>query len=277
MSPQMTAVYARLHNTTLRRHWENAVKINAEAEPVVLPNGHHLADAEWMKISMVRAKVTLPNGYCGAPIQTDSEFANPCLDCHFFLTIRDFLDQHRRQRDETHRLIGDAEHQGLTRLVERNTPHAGQARPHHRGPGADRARASRRRRKGGRPRCHRLTTPASSSRPPSSAATTLALAQALVDAERSGKRPTVVGIAAAAGVSRSWLNALFACPRRAAEQSCRHDPGGAGPRRARGHGDRFLLGTPESRAHGRGICPALLAGQAQRDQSFHPLQKSEDR
>ncbi|MFD8532266.1 tyrosine-type recombinase/integrase [Streptosporangium canum] len=121
MSPQMTAVYARLHNQTVRKHWENAVKINMDAEPVMLPGGHHLADAEWMKISMVRAKVTLPNGYCGAPIQTDCEFANPCLDCHFFLTTRDFLGQHRRQREETLRFIDDAEQQGLSRLVERNT------------------------------------------------------------------------------------------------------------------------------------------------------------
>ncbi|MEV8632644.1 tyrosine-type recombinase/integrase [Streptosporangium sp. NPDC051023] len=121
MSPQMTAIYARLHNETVRTHWENAVKINADAEPVALPAGHHLADAQWMKISMVRAKVTLPNGYCGAPIQTDCEFANPCLDCHFFLTTRDFIGQHRRQREETLRFISDAERQGLTRIVERNT------------------------------------------------------------------------------------------------------------------------------------------------------------
>jgi hypothetical protein len=70
---------------------------------------------------MVRAKVTLPNGYCGAPVQTDCEFANPCLDCRFFITTRDFLDQHRRQREETHRLIADAETAGLARVAEKNT------------------------------------------------------------------------------------------------------------------------------------------------------------
>ena len=61
-----------------------------------------------MRISMVRAKVTLPNGYCGAPVQTDCEFANPCQDCRFFITTRDYLDQHRRQRAETHRLTAAA-------------------------------------------------------------------------------------------------------------------------------------------------------------------------
>jgi hypothetical protein len=70
---------------------------------------------------MVRAKVTLPNGYCGAPVQTDCEYANPCLDCKFFITTADLLDQHRRQRDQTSQMIADAEQAGLRRVVEKNT------------------------------------------------------------------------------------------------------------------------------------------------------------
>jgi hypothetical protein len=120
MSPQMTAVYARLHNTTLRRHWENAVKVNADGQAAAIPADHPLVDAAWTRLSMVRAKVTLPNGYCGAPVQTDCEYANPCLDCRFFITTADFLDQHRRQRDETARLIDDAQRTGLARIAERN-------------------------------------------------------------------------------------------------------------------------------------------------------------
>jgi integrase len=120
MSPEMTSRYARLHQQTLRRHWETATKINAEGREVTLAPEHPLADAAWMRISMVRAKVTLPNGYCGAPVQTDCEFANPCLDCRFFITTRDFLDQHRRQREETHRMIADAERAGLARVMEKN-------------------------------------------------------------------------------------------------------------------------------------------------------------
>ncbi|MCX5163726.1 tyrosine-type recombinase/integrase [Streptomyces sp. NBC_00264] len=121
MSPQMTAIYARLHQKTLREHWEKSLKVNAEGEAVALPVDHPLADATWMRLSLVRAKVSLPNGYCGAPIQTDCEYANPCLDCRFFITTGDFLDQHRRQREETRKLIGDAEQAGLSRIVEKNT------------------------------------------------------------------------------------------------------------------------------------------------------------
>ncbi|MEU5547896.1 tyrosine-type recombinase/integrase [Streptomyces sioyaensis] len=121
MSPQMTAVYARLLDKTVREHWERATKIDAQGNIAELDEGHPLADAQWMRLSMVRAKVTLPNGYCGAPIQTDCEYANPCLDCRFFLTTSDFLDQHKRQRDETTRLISDAETSGMKRIAEKNT------------------------------------------------------------------------------------------------------------------------------------------------------------
>jgi hypothetical protein len=120
MSPQMTARYAKLLDTTRRAHWEAAMKLNADAQPVTIPAGHPLADAQWAKLSLVRAKVTLPNGYCGAPVQTDCEYANPCLDCRFFITTRDFLAQHRRQRDETRRLIADAQQAGLARVAEKN-------------------------------------------------------------------------------------------------------------------------------------------------------------
>jgi integrase len=120
MSPQMTARYAKLLDTTRRAHWEAAMKLNADAQPVTIPADHPLADAQWAKLSLVRAKVTLPNGYCGAPVQTDCEYANPCLDCRFFITTRDFLAQHRRQRDETRRLITDAQQAGLARVAEKN-------------------------------------------------------------------------------------------------------------------------------------------------------------
>ncbi|MFC7900259.1 hypothetical protein ACFUV1_08895 [Streptomyces griseoincarnatus] len=71
-------------------------------------------------MSLVRAKVTLPNGYCGAPVQTDCEYANPCLDCRFFITIGNFLQQHRQQRQETNELISQAEQSGLVRVAEKS-------------------------------------------------------------------------------------------------------------------------------------------------------------
>lgn len=121
MSPAMTDIYARLLDKTIREHWERATKLNADGDVIDLPAEHPLADAQWLRLSMVRAKVTLPNGYCGAPIQTDCEYANPCLDCRFFITTGDFLDQHKRQLTETTRIIADAETAGMRRIVEKNT------------------------------------------------------------------------------------------------------------------------------------------------------------
>lgn len=120
MSPAMTARYARLTNVTRRRHWEAATKVNAEGDPVTVAPEHPLAAADWMRLSLVRAKVSLPNGYCGAPVQTDCEYANPCLDCRFFITTPEFLAQHRRQRDDSRQQIADAEQAGLARIAEKN-------------------------------------------------------------------------------------------------------------------------------------------------------------
>jgi hypothetical protein len=48
-SPEMTAHYARLHDTTVREHWERAHKVNTQGETVTLdPNGP-LAQAVWAK------------------------------------------------------------------------------------------------------------------------------------------------------------------------------------------------------------------------------------
>src|SRR5207253_8281776 len=44
-SPGMTARYARLHDTTVRRHWENARKVNIAGDTVTLDPAGHVADA----------------------------------------------------------------------------------------------------------------------------------------------------------------------------------------------------------------------------------------
>jgi hypothetical protein len=46
-SPQMTAHYARLHDTTVRRHWEAARKVDITGQQVVIDPDGPLADASW--------------------------------------------------------------------------------------------------------------------------------------------------------------------------------------------------------------------------------------
>lgn len=73
-----------------------------------------------MKQNLARAKMALPNGYCGLPLQKSCPHANACLTCPLFITTAEFLPQHRKQLDDTRALIAHAEADGHTRLAEMN-------------------------------------------------------------------------------------------------------------------------------------------------------------
>ena len=119
-SHTMTAVYARLADTTIREQWERAQKINIRGEPVDTTIDGPLADAEWMKQNLSRATMVLPNGYCGLPLQKSCPHANACLTCPLFVTTAEFLPHHHKQLDDTRTLIARADADGHTRLAEMN-------------------------------------------------------------------------------------------------------------------------------------------------------------
>jgi integrase len=119
-SPQMTAHYARLHDTTVRRAWEAARKVDIHGCTVTLDPDGPLAEASWAKQRLGRATQALPNGYCGLPVQQTCPHANACLTCPMFLTTGEFLPQHRAQRKQTLQLISTAEARGQQRLAEMN-------------------------------------------------------------------------------------------------------------------------------------------------------------
>jgi integrase len=77
-SGEMTAHYARLHDTTVRRHWERARKVNAKGERVTIDPDGPLAEASWAKQRLGRATQALPNGYCSLPVQKQCPHANIC-------------------------------------------------------------------------------------------------------------------------------------------------------------------------------------------------------
>lgn len=124
-SPEMTAHYARLHDTTVRRHWEKARKVNAHGQEVTLDPDGPLAEAAWAKQRISRATQALPNGYCGLPVQKNCPHANACLTCPTFLTTAEFLPEHRRQHQQTLHIISAAEARGQQRLAEMNRRVAG--------------------------------------------------------------------------------------------------------------------------------------------------------
>ena len=68
------------------------------------------------------AKQTLPNGYCGLPLQQTCPHPNACLTCDNFLTTVEFLPAHREQLGRTEQLIASAQASGAQRLVAMNEP-----------------------------------------------------------------------------------------------------------------------------------------------------------
>jgi integrase len=119
-SPEMTAHYARLSDTTVRRHWEAARKVNTQGETVSVDPDGPLAEAAWAKHRLGQATQALPNGYCGLPLIKTCEHANACLTCPLFLTTSEFLPQHRQQRQQTLQIISAAQARGQARMVAMN-------------------------------------------------------------------------------------------------------------------------------------------------------------
>jgi site-specific recombinase XerD len=119
-SHTMTAHYARLSDTTIRRHWEQARKVNITGQRVSLDPEGPLAEAAWAKQRLGRVTQALSNGYCGLPVQKTCPHANACLTCPMFVTTPEFLPQHRQQRDQLLQIVSAAEARGQLRLVEMN-------------------------------------------------------------------------------------------------------------------------------------------------------------
>jgi integrase len=118
-SPEMTAVYARLHDATLRQAFDQwrSTRVNIHGQVVLHDPGD---EAAWVKQRLARAKQTLPNGYCGRPLQQACPHPNACLTCEDFLSDGQFLPLHRDQLARTRTLIAAGQACGNQRLVEMN-------------------------------------------------------------------------------------------------------------------------------------------------------------
>jgi integrase-like protein len=119
-STQMTAHYARITDQTVRRHWEQATKVNIKGERVTIDPDGPLAQAQWAKTRLGMATQTLPNGYCGLPVQKSCPHANACLTCPVFITGPEFLPELREQRHRTLTLIEVSNSKGQARVAEMN-------------------------------------------------------------------------------------------------------------------------------------------------------------
>lgn len=128
MSPEMTLVYAKVLDTTLRKSWEQAVKngvfritASGHLKQVDISSIEDEDLIEWEYIRYNLDAVRMPLGFCMKPKKQDCfTQLNPCLTCRNLCTTPDFLPQYEVEIQETKVLIERGEVQGRNIWVEKN-------------------------------------------------------------------------------------------------------------------------------------------------------------
>lgn len=121
-SPNMTATYAHLFDSTLKKEIAKYQGRTVNISGQVLTAEHpdlETSDLQWFKRN-VHAQA-LPNGSCARPIiKGDCPHANACLTCGDFRTTLEFLGQHKEQLEQTEKIIDKAKANNWQRQVEMN-------------------------------------------------------------------------------------------------------------------------------------------------------------
>ena len=126
-SPHMTAVYATIHDTTLRKellkansrmvdikgnlYEHNEILTELEVETASL-------DAQWLKRHI--STQCLPNGLCTLPIKQNCPHANACLTCPSFRTDETFLSLHKEQLARCEDIVSASNSLNYVRQAELN-------------------------------------------------------------------------------------------------------------------------------------------------------------
>ncbi|MDK2800874.1 MAG: hypothetical protein PWP27_1572 [Clostridiales bacterium] len=125
-SPEMTMVYAHIHDQTLKEDFEKMIKNRIYGHYKVNDNEYPdssvdiQTDMEWFKHNLY--KNALPNGYClQHPKQGKCPHANVCLTCPKFTTTKAYLPVLAEQLTMTEKLIEDATKRGWEREQEHQT------------------------------------------------------------------------------------------------------------------------------------------------------------
>lgn len=121
-SPEMTMVYAHIHDSTLKADFEKLIKHKLYEnytncnEPTGI-NDDVSTDMEWFKHNLY--KNALPNGYClHHPKQGNCPHANICLTCPKFITTKQHIPILSQQLSMVEKLVADAKDRGWEREVE---------------------------------------------------------------------------------------------------------------------------------------------------------------
>lgn len=111
-SPEMTSVYAHIHEETLRKELDNFYQnrtIDVTGQIIELELKNSAKDLEWFTQEI--AAIALPNGYCGRPrILGDCDIAGDigCYICPHFRTSNTFLDIHKDQKIRINKILNKA-------------------------------------------------------------------------------------------------------------------------------------------------------------------------
>jgi integrase len=128
LSPEMTLIYAKVLDTTMREQWDQAmargaVRITVDGSPEVVDPETLVQDDE-LALEHVRPTLDarrLQNGYCFKHRKFDCPAAHiPCYRCPMFVTTPAFLPQFAHERQDTIELIAIGEAAGRPHWVEAN-------------------------------------------------------------------------------------------------------------------------------------------------------------
>lgn len=121
-SPVMTAVYAQIHDETMKKEVAafHGKVVNVSGQ-VVQANDIEAddTDLQWFKKN-IQAQA-LPNGSCALPsISKGCPHANACLTCTHFRTSAEHLETHQQELKQTQQIIEKAKANGWQRQVQMN-------------------------------------------------------------------------------------------------------------------------------------------------------------
>ena len=126
-SPQMAMQYIHLtdddQKKKMKEVWDNT-HFNMEGE-IVAPVNPDLDTAEMQWIKKGMGMQTTDNGYCTLLwTQTCPHQDLPCKGCGSWVTTLDFLDSHKKELEETEKIIENARQKSYQRQIEKNVPRA---------------------------------------------------------------------------------------------------------------------------------------------------------
>ena len=133
-SPEMSLRYAKIHDTTMRKSWEEATKKgifkvdeSGKLKKIDISDIQNEDIIEWEYIRSNLDAVRMPLGYCMKPLKQECHTQlNPCLKCRNLCTTPDFIPQYELEIQEVKALIERGKAQGRTVWVDKNQSLLGQ-------------------------------------------------------------------------------------------------------------------------------------------------------